>query len=149
MSEFDQLRKVLNSKAVAAANEAGIQVQLPNEAFDPPKRTIYGSFWFKTGGSKQIELGGGKSQELTVGIFQFDLLAPEKTSDGPATQLADMIRRRFNRKEWLVAPNGYVKLLVANVKTPFQGAVDGFYRCCVDGTFHFYHRDPNPLAFDA
>jgi len=148
---FDDLRRVLNSKAVAAANAIGLgaKIKLPNESYTPPKATSHCEFFFKTGGSKQAELGGGKAFEITVGIYEFNILVPENTADGPATQLAGQVRRMFNRKEWLVGAEGYVKLMVANVKTPFNGPINGYYRVCVDGVLHFYHRDPNPLPFNA
>jgi hypothetical protein len=110
--------------------------------FTPPVADTYATFWYKTGGSKQAELGGNTSLELTVGIFQFDVLAPENGGDGPAIQVGDVIRKAFNRKEWLCPPDGYVKTLVANVKTPFAKPQGGFYRVIVDGVFYFYHRDP-------
>lgn len=149
MSSFDGLRRVLNSKAVAAANAAGLEgrLQLPNEEFTPPKGQVYAEFWFKTGGTRQAELGSNKSEEMTVGIYEFNILAPENQGDGPALKIGDLLRPYFNRKEWLVPPYGYVKLLTANVKTPFSGAQNGYYRVCLDGAFHFYHRDPNAPDF--
>lgn len=147
MSSFNGLRRVLESKAVAAATAAGIPIQLGNEEFDHQKKLIYSEFWYKTGGTRQAELGSNKSEEMTVGIYEFNILAPENKGSGPALDIADRLRPFFNRKEWLVEPYGYVKMLVANVKTPFSGAQNGFYRVCVEGTFHFYHRDPNAPHF--
>ena len=146
---FDALRRTLNSKAVSAGNAAGLagKLALPNETFTPPKGEVYGEFWFKTGGTKQVELGGNKSMEMTVGIFQFDIMAPENRGDGPATKIAELIRARFNRRQWVVDPVGYVNLLTANVKTPFAKPQNGFYRVIVDGTFHFFHKDPNAGDF--
>lgn len=150
MDEDNALRRVLNSKAVAAANAAELgadKLELPNEQFTAPKDQIYASFWFRTGGSKQCELGANTGLEMTVGIFQFDILAPENGGDGPAISLGNALKKQFSRKEWLVDPDGYVKTLVANVKTPFQKPQNGFYRVCVDGVFHFYHSDPNAADF--
>ena len=144
MSEFDALRQTLSTKAIAAANSAGLdgKIELPNEQFTPPAGEIHACFWYRTGGSRQAELGPNTGLELTVGIFQFDILAPEHGGEGPAIQAAELIRKAFNRKEWLCPPDSYVKTLVANLKTPFQKPQGGFYRVIVDGTFHFYHRDP-------
>jgi hypothetical protein len=55
---------------------------------------------------------------------------------------ADQIKRVFNRKQWDVAPDGYVCTQVASVKTPFSKPQGGFFRFIIDGSFHYYHRDP-------
>lgn len=147
MSDFNGLRRVLNKKAVLAANTAGITIQLPNEELALPKGQVYTGFWHKSGGSRQAECGANTGLEMTVGIFQFDIMSPENQGDGPALAAADLIRPVFNRKEWLVEPNGYVKILVANVKTPFSGPIDGHYRVIVDGTYHYYYSNPNAPDF--
>jgi hypothetical protein len=92
-------------------------------------------------------LAGNTGLEMTVGIFQFDLLVPEYQPLGPPSRIADAIKRAFNRKEWLVAPDGYVKTLVASVKTPFHKAQGGWYRFIIDGTFHYYHQDRSAPDF--
>lgn len=149
MDDFDALRRVMNSHAVSAATVAGVgdAIELSNEDFTPPKAAPYASFWYKTGGSKQCELGANTSFEMTVGIFQFDILCPEDQGDGPAVRIGDTLKKQFSRKQWPVAPDGYVTILVANVKTPFLKAQNGYYRVVVDGTFHFYHRDPQAADF--
>lgn len=150
MNPFDSLRRVLTTKALSAANAAGLagRIEMPNAEFKKPgNKEMYASFWYKTGGSRQAELGGRSGFELTVGIYQFDILIPEKTGDGPGLRAADYIRARFNRREWLVEPDGYLKMLVSNVKTPFDGAQNGYWRVIVDGTFHYYYRDPDADDF--
>lgn len=150
MDPFDSLRRVLNGKAISAANAAGLagKLELPNTNFvKPPKKEMYASFWYKTGGSRQAELGGRRGFELTVGIYQFDIYVPEHTGDGPGMRAGDYLRARFNRREWPIEPDGYLKMLVSNVKTPFNGAQAGYWRVVVDGSFHYYHRDPDADGF--
>lgn len=149
MSIFDSLRRVLDGKALQAANIAGLagNIQLMNEETVKNKRTVHAEFWYRTGGSRQEELGPNTSLEMTVGIFQFTVYSPENVGNGAGTQAADLLRSRFNRKEWLVEPYGYVKTLVANVKNPVSGPVDGQFVTIVDGTFYYYHRDPNAGNF--
>lgn len=156
MDPFNSLRRVLNSRAVQAAVRAnmGDRIELPNETFTKPavkkgqeKDAIYMSFWYKTGGSRQAELGGRKGFEMTVGVYQFDVMVPENIGDGPGLAVGDIVRRSMNRREMEVAPDGYLKLLVSNVKTPFDGPKNGYYQVVVDGVFHFYHRDPNADGF--
>jgi len=149
MSSFDSLRRVLNSKAAAASNVSGLdgRIQLMNEEYSPPKKQVFAEFWYKTGGTMQAELGGNTSEEMTVGIYEFNIFAPENQGDGPALQVADLVRPLLNRKEWLVEPYGYVKMLMANVTIPFSGAQNGYFRVCVEGRFHYYHRDPNAPNF--
>lgn len=156
MDAFNSLRRVLNSRAVQAAVRAGLgdRIELPNETFTKPtvkkgqeKQAIYVSFWYKTGGSRQAELGGRKGYEMTVGVYQFDIMVPENIGDGPGLSVGDVIRRYMNRREMEVAPDGHLKLLVSNVKTPFSGPKNGYYQVVCDGTFHFYHRDPNADGF--
>jgi hypothetical protein len=152
MSVTDQLRRILEGKAIAAANAAGLagKLKLPNNDFTPPKAEPWSNFWFKTGGSKQMELGGAQAFERTVGLIQFDVVVPEKSGDGEIARIADMLRSRFNRKQWLVPPYGVVKMDVASVKTPFgTEAQGGWYRYCVDATFNYDYRDPDALPFDA
>lgn len=152
MNPTDQLRRILVAKAIAAANAAGLEGKLktPNNDFTPPKADAWANFWFKTGGSKQMELGGPMAFERTVGLVQFDVLVPEKSGDGQIARISDMLRARFNRKQWLIPPDGVVKMDVASVKTPFgTDAKDGWYRYCVDATFNYDYRDPNALPFDA
>lgn len=147
MNEFDALRATLNAKAEAAANAAGLEIELPNEQFTPPAATTYATFFYRTGGSKQCELGANTSLEMTVGIFQFDVLVPEYQNIQPGTAAADILKKAWSRKQWDVPPDGYVNILVANVKTPFPKPILGYYRIIVDGTFHFYHRDPTAADF--
>lgn len=147
MDEFDSLRAVLNQKAEAICVAQNLPVELMNEQFTPPAAAPYASFWFKTGGSRQAELGSNKSFELTVGILQFDLLVPEYQPLGPPGRQADEIKKAFNRKQWEVPPDGYVNIQVVSVKTPFPKPQNGWFRFCIDGAFHFYHRDPNAADF--
>jgi hypothetical protein len=150
MDPFNSLRRVLNTRAVQAAAAAGLpadKFELPNEDFVTPKGQIYGGFWHRIGGSRQAELGGRRGFEMSVGIYQFDILVPENKGDGPGLAIADKIRRNFNRREMVVEPDGHLKLLVANVKTPFSGPQNGFWRVIVDGEFHYYYKDPQADGF--
>jgi hypothetical protein len=142
MNETDALMAVLNAKAEAVCIAQGLEVELMNEQFTPPAGQTYATFWYRVGGSKQAELGSNKTYEMTVGIFQFDLLVPEYGDLGPPRVQADQIKRVFNRKQWDVPPDGYVCTQVASVKTPFSKPQGGFFRFIIDGSFHYYHRDP-------
>lgn len=148
----DLLRRVLETKAISATNAAELigKVQMPNSDYVPPKDGIWVNFCYKLGGSKQLELGGEKAMERTVGLIQFDVLAPEKSGTGEISRVCDTLRLHFNRKEWLVAPVGKVRMDVASVKTPFgNGAVNGWYRWIVDATFSYDYSDPDALPFNA
>jgi hypothetical protein len=147
MDDSDALRAVLCQKAEAICVDQAIPVELPNEQFTPDAAQTYASFWYRVGGSKQAELGGNTGYEMTVGLLQFDLLVPEYQPLGPPSRIADAIKRAFNRKEWIVPPEGYVKTLVASVKTPFHKPQNGWYRFIIDATFHYYHRDPTAPDF--
>lgn len=157
MDPFNSLRRVLDKAAVQACLKAGVdgaRVELMNEPFKAPsisrgreKEAIYVSFWFRTGGSRQAELGGRRGFEMTVGIYQFDVMVPEAIGSGPGITIADAIRREMNRREKLVEPDGHLKLLVSNVKTPFTGPKQGYFQVICDGALHFYHRDPNATGF--
>lgn len=149
MSIFNALRRVLDTKALAAATEAGLagKIQLMNEETVKDKRVVHAEFWFRTGGSKQCELGPNTSLEMTVGIFQFTVYSPENVGSGSGVIAADVLRSRFNRKQWPVEPYGYINTQVANVKTPVSGPVGGQFVTIVDGTFYYYHRDPDAGDF--
>jgi len=152
-NEFDTLRKVLVGRAIAVATELGMSddIQVPNGP--PPMSALPDSdastappwinFWYKLGPNSQLaELGGPKALEITPGILQFDILVPEKTGDGAAITLANRIKKKINRKQWLIPPDGYVTLQPAGIVTNLP-AKSGWYRVCVDCTFYFYHRDPD------
>ena len=157
MDPFNSLRRVLDTAALQAALKGGVdgaRVELMNEPFTKPpvrkgseKAAIYVSFWYRTGGTRQAELGGRRGYEMTVGIYQFDIMVPEAIGTGPGVTIGDAIRRAMNRREKEVAPDGHLKLLMSNVKTPFTGAKNGYFQVICDGTFHFYHRDPNASGF--
>lgn len=149
MNEFDALRAVLEQKAETAANAAGLagKLELSNDQYTPPANETHANFWYRTGGSKQCELGSNKSLEMTVGIFQFEILVPEYQPTGPGSKSADVLKKAWNRKQWEVPPDGYVNIQVVSVKTPFAKPQGGYYRIYVEGDFHFYHRDPQAADF--
>lgn len=145
-NEFDQLRAVLTQNAKAAAADVGYPIQLPNAPFNEPSDAPWINFWFRIGDTGQAELGGPAALEISVGLLQFDVLVPEQTGDGLAIQIANRIKKKINRKQWLVPPNGYVTLYAASLTTELP-AKSGWYRVCVDTVFSFHHRDPDAEPF--
>lgn len=141
-AEFDTLRAVLAQKALTIATNLGYPIKMPNAPFDDPSGTPWVSYWMKLGHTGQAELGGPAALEITVGLLQFDVLVPEMTGDGLAITIANQIKKKINRKEWLIPPDGYVKLEAAAITNDLP-TKSGWYRVCVDTTFLFYHRDPD------
>jgi hypothetical protein len=142
MLEHDALRKVLFTQAIAAVTANGnFPCQIGNEAFVPPDAALYGEFWFRTTDSEQLELGSPTGYERTPGLLQFTLYAPEKDGDGPVLKLAGGLKKAFNRKQWIVAPDGYVTLRPASVKE-MPGIRNGKKVVIVDCHFDFFHHDP-------
>ncbi len=144
MLEHDALRKVLFGKAIDAVTANGnFPCQIGNEAFVPPNDgSLYGEFWFRTVDSEQLELGGPTGYERAPGILQFTLYAPEKDGDGPILKLAGALKKSFNRKQWLVDPDGYVTLRPASVKE-MPGVRGGTKVVIVDCHFDFFYHDPS------
>lgn len=141
MLEADSLRKILFGKAITAVNSLSLKCRIGNENFVPPTNgAVYGEFWFRTGKSKQIELGGKGSFECTPGIMQFTLFAPENSGDGPILKVGDQLKNMWNRQQWAVPPDGYVTFEVVNSE-PMDGIVNGHKVVIVDGGFDFYHRN--------
>lgn len=144
MLETDSLRKVLYAKAILATNSISMPCQIGSEPFTPPTDdTVYGNFWFRPGLTKIMDLGGRGSYECTPGLIQFTLFAPEKSGDGPIMKTADQLKRMFNRQQWPVPPDGYVNMHVFGVSI-MPGNPNGNRTVVVDGSYDFYHRDPNP-----
>jgi hypothetical protein len=143
MLEHDTLRKTLYSEAIAAVTALSLQCRIGDEAFVPPTDgSLYGEFWFRTGKSRQMELGPATGYECTSGILQFTLYAPEKNGDGAILRLGGQLKHRFNRKQFQVAPDGYVTLETVAVET-IPGVKNGHKVVIVDAAFDFYHRNPD------
>lgn len=144
MLEHDALRKVLFTQAISAVSGNGnFPCQIGNEEFVPPQDgALYGEFWFRTADSVQMELGAVTGYERAPGILQFTLYAPEKDGDGPILKLAGGLKKAFNRKQWLVDPDGYVTLQPASVKE-MPGIRNGKKVVIVDCHFDFFYHDPD------
>lgn len=147
--DSDGLRRTFDSRAVAACNAAGLagRVTLSNEEFRPNPKEICAEFWIKEGNTGQAEHGIGTGFEKQAGIWQMTLYAPENKGSGPIKKIADLIRPRFNRRQWEIAPNGYVSTGVASIVTPYSGPQNGKFVVVVWGPFTYYYRDPNALPF--
>lgn len=148
MFEHDALRVVLQTKAQEISSLLDLPMQIGDEAFVQPKGTPWAEFWFRTGTTKQRELGGPGSLELTPGILQFTIYAPQNTGDGPPLRLAGAIKKALNRRQWRVPPDGYVTLDPVGVEQ-VPGIQKGFKVCVVDCSFDFHHSDPDAPPFDA
>jgi hypothetical protein len=109
---------VLSAKALQIASELGLGdlISMPNTAFiEPnlraePEQSPWLMFSYTLGKTGQAELGGPSALEITVGMVQFDVLVPEQEGDGAAIRLANAIKKKINRKQWLVPPYSYVTL---------------------------------------
>lgn len=144
MLEHDQLRKTLETQVITVVTALGFPCQIGDESFVPPTNgAIFGQFWFRTGKTKQMELGSRKGFECTAGVFQFTLYAPEKMGSGAVLRLAGQLKKPFNRQQYLVPPDGYVTLEAIGIQN--LGVKDGNYVVIVDTTFDFYHRDPTAI----
>lgn len=142
---FSELRSALVQRALSAANQSGLVgvCSMPNAPFTAPaKGSIYADFWYRLGESRKAELGGRAGFKLTVGIYQFDIMVPEAKGDGPGIAIGDRLVPFFDQREMVVGENGYLKLLTANLKTPFNKPANGYWQVIVDGTLHYYYRDP-------
>ena len=143
MLETDSLRKVLQTKALLAASTLSLPLKLGEESFAVPSGQVWGEFWFRMGTGIQMELGTRSSYEKTPGLMQFSLYAPEKSGDGPVLKIADQLKNMWNRTQFTVAPDGYVNFHVIGVDE-LPGIRNGFKVVIVDGSFDFFHRNPNP-----
>lgn len=140
-NEFDDLRALLSQKALTFAGNVALPIKMPNAPFDDPAGPWL-EYGMKLGKTGQAELGGPAALEITVGIIQFDVIVPEMTGDGVAMSAANQIKKKINRKEWLVGSTSYVKLDAAEITNGLPTKA-GWYRVCVDATFLFFHRDPD------
>jgi hypothetical protein len=143
MLDFDMLRQTLYGQAIQAVVQNGnFKCRIGDEPFvAPTDGSIYGEFWFKAGTTKQMELGPRTGFECTPGVLQFTLYAPEKTGEGPVLRLADALKKAFNRKQWVVPPDGYVTIDPMSVQ-PLPNIKQGHKVVIIDASFDFYHRDP-------
>lgn len=150
-NEFDTLRNVLSQRALQIAFDLGLGdlIKMPNTDFTEPNLrspavdSPWLAFSYTTGHTGQAELGGPAALEITVGMVQFDVLVAEQAGDGPALALANQIKKKINRKQWLVPPNSYVSMQAANIVNGLPVGSSGWYRCCCDCAFIFHHRDPD------
>ncbi len=145
-NEFDDLRGVLTGRAKAIAFDLGYPIQLPNAPFVEPSGSPWLNFWYKLNKPMMAELGGPKALEVSVGVLQFDILVPEETGDGLVLRIANQIKKKINRKQYLVGSYSYVNLDPAGIEVGLP-TKSGWYRNCVDATFLFHHRDPDAEAF--
>lgn len=138
MDAFDMLRQVLENEALQAANALGFKVIFDED--EAPKNTAYVHFWYETGVTVPKLSGGRRGFECTPGLIQFTIYSPEKQAASVATKLADAIKRRLNRMQFRVPPDGDVKLAPLSVqKNPVVR--NGYRITWVRAGFDFDHRD--------
>jgi len=148
MLDYDELRKVLSRQAILAVQALAFPCKIGNEAFvTPTDGSIYGEFWFRTGVTVAMGPGGAKAYERTPGLYQFTLYSPEKRGEGEVSRLAERLRKIFNRKQFLVPPDGYVTLGVSGVQD-LPGVKTGHNVFVVDASFQFFHHDPAAVDFE-
>lgn len=147
MLETDSLRKILHGKAIIATQAVSLPCRIGEEPFVVPTNgTIYGEFWFRTGDGSQMELGSKKSFEMTVGLLQFTLYAPEKSGDGPILKIGDQLKNMLNRGQWQVPPDGYVNVGVVACQQLPGVSSSGHKVVIVDGSFKYYHKNSAPSS---
>ena len=146
MLELDELRQVFETEAVAtAAQHAPVPFKIFDEPFDKPDDGLWVHFWYETGDTDQIELGSRRSYERTPGVLQFTIYRPENTGQGPATKLAGLIKRRWNRQEFLVGDAGYVQLDPMSTR-PMKTVYGGYLPVICSAQFFFTHKDPEAVG---
>lgn len=139
MDAFDELRKVLEQHAVQAASQLNFKIIFDED--EAPKTGAYVHFWYETGNSELMSAAGGrKGFECTPGVLQFNIYYPEKQPTAQYVRLADSIKRLLNRKQWIVAPDGYVTIEVMSVQRQ-PVTKNGFRVVWTRGGFDFHHRD--------
>jgi hypothetical protein len=137
---LDELRQVLQGKAVAAATANNFICKIGNEPFKQPTSGMFGEFWFRTDKTYPAELTGVTGYKCTIGLVQFTIYTPEGTGDGPTGRLADALAKVFNQKRFNVSSIGYVTFDPCNPKN-IPGVRNGFVTTIVDATFDYYWRD--------
>lgn len=144
MVDYDALRIVMEQKATAFVTISGVKCRFDDEPFVPPTDgAIYSQFWFKTGKTRLLELGPATGYECTPGILQYTIYAPEKSGAGEPGRLAGAFKKAFNRKQWLVAPDGHVTIEPVSVQD--FGVRNGHRIFVADAGFDFHHRDPDAI----
>lgn len=148
MDAYDRLRATLQLHAVAAANNAGVKIALPNEQVDPSSDGIFGEFWHKfTKAGPRPSLGGGRKHfKCRSGLLQFTLYAPEKTGDGAISRMGDSIEKYLSSQQYSVPPDGYVTLDDLAVDPINDVKKSGNYAVMVWTTFDFHYRDPDAVG---
>lgn len=146
---FDELRKVLEARAIATANEVGIGevTEIDGYAgFDPPKDALWAHFNYKMGETYASAMGQGDvgdeerpKFQRTVGIVEWTILYPENSPKGEPTRIADAIRRKWALKQWTVADVGHVRTGAAGQK-PIPLAPRGWKRVLVETIIDFHFR---------
>ncbi|AFO71744.1 hypothetical protein phiCbK_228 [Caulobacter phage phiCbK] len=143
MLEHDMLRQVLEQQAVAAAPTIGLKLNFDNSEFVQPKDGAHwAEFWVQTGNTVPCEVAGPRGYEKTSGLIQFTLKAPEEEGNGAILKKAGALKKVFNRRQWVVPPDGYVTLDPISVQSHGK-PIDGFYNVVVWATLWFHHRDPD------
>lgn len=142
---FDALRAVLEAKAHQAMLDAGLgpeRIWIDGYPFVQPEDVVWAYFCYGAGKTFPAAAGqavAAQAKERTIGFYQFDIFAPENSSNAPATQLGDKLRNSFKLKDWLVADIGHVKTESGNIN-PIDGAPKGFKRWVLRGAFDFWHE---------
>lgn len=148
MIEHDMLRQVLEQQAIAAAapSAANLTLCFDNSEFvQPQDGSQWSEFWISTGATMPAEITGPRGLEKTSGLLQFTLKAPEAQGNGAIIKAAGILKRAFNRKQFVVPPDGYVTLDPFSIETHGK-PMNGFFNVVGWSTFWFHHRDPEADA---
>lgn len=146
MLALDELRKVFETEAVATATALALPVQIDDQPFDRPDQGLWAHFWHETGSTVVMEPGAAGAFERTGGILQWTVYSPEKQGMGPASRVAGEIKRRWNRRQFLVGAHGYVTLDPVSTRR-LKKTYGGYNPIICDAAFFFTHRDPDAPEF--
>lgn len=147
MNTFDELRKTFETKVNQLSAALNFQVIFDDDDMPKGERVTFVHFWYETNPSVKKEAANGrKAWECTSGVLNFNIYAPEKSASAPMTILGDQIKKKMNSIQFLVPPEGYVKLDVMSVqRTPIKH--NGRKVVICRATFDFTHRDASADAF--
>lgn len=141
---FEELRKRFLTEAIQAATAAGLGevFKTPGYPFVQPQAQPWVEFSYEVGKTFPAQLGEGDDEDAmdyTVGILKFDVYVPEDSGTGPGTILGEKLRKQVNRKKWLVADVGWVKLDSFS-NQPVNTTMKAWNCVCVRGAYGFWHR---------
>ena len=141
---FDELRKVMENHARQSAIAAGVGevIQIEGYPFIQPKDALWVNFTYSIGDTFAAAAGQGDrddGQHRSVGMVEINILYPENSGNGPATRVADRLRKHWTLKKWPVPSVGHVTIGGMGQK-PLKLAPKGWRRILCEASLDFFHR---------